>query len=93
MFFLLFTRAVTGWRPCALQLGTARTAMRSFGDFGDFVRVSFFGDFGVSFTATVAGRYARRGGPRLSVRGRPLLVPTRGILAYLHLGAANATAT
>ena len=27
-----------------------------------------FGDFGVSFVATVAGRYTRRGGPRLSVR-------------------------
>ena len=27
-----------------------------------------FGDFGVSFVATVAGRYTRRGGPRLSLR-------------------------
>ena len=41
------------------------------GDFGDF------GDFGVSFASTVAGRYTRRGGPRLSVQGEPLLVPTR----------------
>ena len=36
-----------------------------------------FGDFGVSFTVTVTGRYTRRG-PRLSVRGEPLLVLTRG---------------
>ena len=28
-----------------------------------------FGDFGVSFVDTVAGRNTRRGGPRLSVRG------------------------
>ena len=43
----------------------------SFGDFGDFR---------VSFVATVAGRYmyTRWGGPRLSVRGEPLIVPTRG---------------
>ena len=40
--------------------------------FGDF------GDFGVSFAATVAGRYTRRGGPRLSVQGEPLIVLTRG---------------
>ena len=40
--------------------------------FGDF------GDFGVSFVATVAGRYTRRGGPRLSVQGEPLIVLTRG---------------
>ena len=40
--------------------------------FGDF------GDFGVSFVATVAGRYTRRGGPRLSVQGEPLVVLTRG---------------
>ena len=45
-----------------------------------------FGDFGVSFTATVAGRYTRRGAPRLSVRGEPLLVPTRG---PLYLDAAD----
>ena len=37
-----------------------------------------FGDFGVSFVATVAGRYTRRGGPRLSVQGEPLIVLTRG---------------
>ena len=37
-----------------------------------------FGDFGVSFAACVAGRYTRRGGPRSSVRGDPLLVLTRG---------------
>ena len=37
-----------------------------------------FGDFGVSFAATVAGRYTRRGGPRLSVQGEPLIVLTRG---------------
>ena len=36
-----------------------------------------FGDFGVSFVATVAWRYTRRGGPRLSVQGEPLLVLTR----------------
>ena len=35
--------------------------------FGDF------GDFGVSFVATVAGRYTRRGGPRLSVQGEPIV--------------------
>jgi len=40
--------------------------------FGDF------GDFGVSFVATVAGRYTRRGAPRLSVQNEPLLVLTRG---------------
>ena len=33
-----------------------------------------FGDFGVSFTATVAGRYTRWGGSRLSVQGEPLIV-------------------
>ena len=33
-----------------------------------------FGDFGVSDVATVAGRYTRRGGPRLSVQGEPLVV-------------------
>ena len=36
-----------------------------------------FGDFGVSFVATVAGRYTRRGDPRLSVQGEPLIVLTR----------------
>jgi len=49
----------------------------SFGDFGDFC------DFGVSFTATVAGFYSRLDGPRLSVRGGPLIVPTRGPLYLL----------
>ena len=51
---------------------TKRTKGRRQADRGDF------GDFGVSFEATVAGRYTRRGGPRLSVQGRPLLVLTRG---------------
>ena len=37
-----------------------------------------FGDFGVSYAATVAGRYTMRGGPRLSVQGEPLVVLTRG---------------
>ena len=37
-----------------------------------------FGDFGVSDAATVAWRYTRRGGPRLSVQGEPLVVLTRG---------------
>ena len=37
-----------------------------------------FGDFGVSDVATVAGRYTRRGGPRLSVQGEPLVVLTGG---------------
>ena len=32
-----------------------------------------FGDYGVSFVAAVAGRYTRRGGPRLSVQGEPLI--------------------
>ena len=41
-------------------------------EFGDF------GDFGVSDVATVAWRYTRRGGPRLSVQGEPLVVLTRG---------------
>jgi len=45
-----------------------------------YVHVFDFGDFGVSFAATVAGRYTRliqrRVGPRLSVRGEPLIVPT-----------------
>jgi len=36
-----------------------------------------FGDFGVSFAATVAWRYTRRGDPRLSVQGEPLIVLTR----------------
>ena len=39
-----------------------------------------FGDFSVSFIATVAGLHTRRGGPGLSVRGLPLLGPTRGPL-------------
>ena len=39
-----------------------------------------FGDFGGSFVATVVRSYERRGGPRLSVRGRPLSIPTRGPL-------------
>ena len=39
---------------------------------------AIFGDFGVSYVATVAGRYTRRGGPRLSVQGEPLVVLTRG---------------
>ena len=38
--------------------------------FGDF------GDFGVSDAATVAWRYTRRGGPRLSIQGEPLVVLT-----------------
>ena len=42
--------------------GKIATFARLFGDFGDF---------GVSFAATVAGRYTRRGGPRLSVQGEP----------------------
>ena len=50
--------------------------------FGDFLvshlQLGDFGDFGVSFAATVAGRYTRRGGPRLSVQGEPLIVLTRG---------------
>jgi len=37
-----------------------------------------FGDFGVSSASTVAGRYTRWGGPRLSVQGEPLVVLTRG---------------
>ena len=41
-------------------------------DFGNF------GDFCVSFVATVAGRYTRWGGTRLSVQGEPLIVLTRG---------------
>ena len=44
---------------------------------GQYSNAGDFGDFGVSFVATVAGRYTRRGGPRLSVQGEPLLVPTR----------------
>ena len=41
-------------------------------------RFGDFGDFGVSFVSTVAGRYTRRGGPRRSVQGEPLTVLTRG---------------
>ena len=37
-----------------------------------------FGEFSVLFASTVAERYTRRGDPRLSVRGVPLLVLTRG---------------
>ena len=37
-----------------------------------------FGDIGVSFVSTVAGRYTRRGGPRRSVQGELLVVLTRG---------------
>ena len=51
---------------------TLVTLVARFGDFGDF------GDFGVSYVATVAWRYTRRGGPRLSVQGEPLVVLTRG---------------
>ena len=47
--------------------------------FGDF------GDFGVSFAATVAGRYTRWGGPRLSVQGEPLIVLTRGPFVLVTL--------
>ena len=39
--------------------------------------VGDFGDFGVSFAVTVAGRYTRRGDPRRSVQGEPLVVLTR----------------
>ena len=50
--------------------------------FVQYLRAGFlardFGDFGVSFVATVAGRYTRWGGPRLSVQGEPLIVLTRG---------------
>jgi len=45
-----------------------------FEDFSDFT----FGDFGVSFVGTVAGRHTRRGEIRLSVRCEPLIVLTRG---------------
>ena len=48
------------------------------GEFKMVVGPVIFGDFGVSFVATVAGRYTRRGGPRRSVRGEPLIVLTRG---------------
>ena len=41
-------------------------------------RLCDFGDFGVSDVATVAWRYTRRGGPRRSVQGEPLVVLTRG---------------
>ena len=41
---------------------------------GLYWKPALFGDFGVSDAATVAGRYTRRGGPRLSVRGEPLIV-------------------
>ena len=37
-----------------------------------------FGDFGVSFVATVAGCCTRQGGARLSVQGELLIVLTRG---------------
>ena len=43
----------------------------------DFLRCDF-GDFGVSFASTVAGRYIRWGGPRLSVQDELLIVLTRG---------------
>ena len=47
--------------------------------FGNVSLMTFgdFGDSGVSFVATVAGRYTRRGGARLSVQEEALLVPTR----------------
>ena len=41
------------------------------------ITLTSFGDFGVSFAATVAGRYTRRGDSRLSVQGEPLIVLTR----------------
>ena len=44
----------------------------------DFCICGDFGDFGVSFVSTVAGRCTRWGGPRLSVQGEPLMVLTRG---------------
>ena len=46
-----------------------------------------YGDFGVSFAATVSGRCTRRGRSRLSVLGEPLLVPKRELL-YLLCKAA-----
>ena len=46
-----------------------------------------FGDFGVSFVATVAGRYTRRGGPRLSVRRAPNCADAR-TMRYLLCNAA-----
>ena len=48
------------------------------GDFGGrLTNVFDFGDFDVSFAATVAGRYTRRGDSRLSVQCEPLIVLTR----------------
>ena len=47
-------------------------------DYGETDGEGDFGDFGVSDVATVAGRYTRRGGPRLSVQGEPLVVLTLG---------------
>ena len=61
-----------GFRDCARGLSFFLVTL-----YGDFVSVDFndFGDFGVLFVATVARSYNRRGGPRLSVRGRPLIDP------------------
>ena len=51
----------------------------NFGELARFIDANGdFGDFGVSFVATVAGRYTRWGGPRLSVQGEPLIVLPRG---------------
>ena len=55
------------WRPASLVPAVSTTAGVS------WTSAVLFGDFGVSFTATVAGRYTKRGGPRLSVRGGPLM--------------------
>ena len=46
-----------------------------------------YGDFGVRIHCGGAPSYSRRSGPRLSVRGEPLLVPIRGPL-YLPCKAA-----
>ena len=61
---------VAGGRGGRFALGSVASRSRG--------RCEDFGDFGVSDAATVAWRYTRRGGPRLSVQGEPLVVLTRG---------------
>ena len=61
-------------RPGHLITGAGREEVLRKGEGEEAI----FGDFGVSFVSTVAGSYTRWGRPRLSVRGEPLMVLTRG---------------
>ena len=65
-------------RPCAAVCCRSPYPLPASSPCVTFVSRGDFGDFGVSFASTVAGRYTRWGGPRLSVQGQPIIVLTRG---------------